>query len=152
MFNIHWVFQINKTQLETKFEMFRITKRFLLHMQEVNQGNLHYRNKKMSEVRILFSAKNILSYWTIIWGSWNFQVMKLLFKGKFATIFVVKIRFLYNWNISGELFVWNFGEYWTFKIKTYYVELVIRQKSKNKFFSKKAHFSVFRKFICGILR
>ena len=50
----------NTLLLETKFEIFRKKQHFLLHLQELNQGNLHYKNQKMSDFRnFLFRWKNI---------------------------------------------------------------------------------------------
>ena len=36
---------------ETKFENFRKKQHFLLHMQDLNQGNHHYKEKQNSDVR-----------------------------------------------------------------------------------------------------
>ena len=71
--------------LETKFDFFLEKQRFFLRMQELNQGNLHYKNKTMSDIRNFFlDAKIFLSHWTIIPRTSNFQDTKVLFIEKFA--------------------------------------------------------------------
>ena len=52
-------------------------------MQELNQENLHYKNKTMRD-EIFLNGKILLSHWTIIPKTSNFQDTKALSIEKFA--------------------------------------------------------------------